>query len=61
MDAKVLGISVDPLFTLTRYKEEQQPNFDLLIDFNKEVSTAYGALYSDFAFGMKGVSNVQSL
>lgn len=55
MDAKVLGISVDSLFTLGKFKAEEQLNFDLLSDFNKEVSEAYGALYSEF-FGMKGVS-----
>lgn len=55
MDAQVLGISVDSLFTLNKFKKEEQFNFDLLSDFNKETSTAYGALYPDF-FGMKGVS-----
>lgn len=56
LDAIILGISVDSPFTLAKYKEEQQLNFDLLSDFNKEVSTAYDALYAEFAFGMKGVS-----
>lgn len=55
VDATVLGISVDSLFTLGKFKQEEQLNFNLLSDFNKEVSTAYGALYEDF-FGMKGVS-----
>jgi peroxiredoxin len=56
LDARVLGISVDSPFTLGRFKEDQQLNFDLLSDFNKEASTAYGALYPEFAFEMKGVS-----
>jgi peroxiredoxin len=56
LNAVVLGISVDSLFTLGRFKEEQKLNFDLLSDFNREVSAAYGSLYSDFVFGMKGVS-----
>src|SRR3569833_1268622 len=56
LNAVILGISVDSLFTLAKFKEEQNLQFDLLSDFNKEVSAAYGALYSDFAFGMKGVS-----
>jgi peroxiredoxin len=55
-DAQVLGISVDSLFTLARYKDDQQLNFPLLSDFNKEVSTEYGALYDTFVFDMKGVS-----
>lgn len=56
VNAQVLGISVDSVFTLKKYKEEQQLNFPLLSDFNKEVSAAYGALYDTFAFDMKGVS-----
>lgn len=55
--AAVVGISVDSLFTLGKFKEEQKLQFDLLSDFNKEVSAAFGALYDTFpAFGMKGVS-----
>ena len=54
--AQVLGISVDSVFTLAKFKEEQQLNFPLLSDFNKEVSRAYGALYEDWILGMKGVS-----
>lgn len=56
LNAVILGVSVDSLFTLAKFKEEQNLQFDLLSDFNKEVSAAYGALYQDFAFGMKGVS-----
>lgn len=54
--AEVLGISVDSVFTLARFREEQQLNFPLLSDFNKEASSAYGALYEQFGFDMKGVS-----
>ena len=55
-NAQVFAISVDSVFTLGKYKEEQHLNFPLLSDFNKEVSTAYGSLYESFAFDMKGVS-----
>ena len=55
-DAQVFGISVDSIFTLARYKEDQQLNFPLLSDFNKEVSAEYGTLYDSFVFDMKGVS-----
>jgi peroxiredoxin len=55
-NAQVLGISVDSLFTLARYKDDQQLNFPLLSDFNKEVSKAYGCLYDTFVFDMHGVS-----
>jgi len=56
LDAEILGISVDSLFTLEKYKAEQNLPFNLLSDFNKETSTAYGALYENFVLGMKGVS-----
>ena len=36
--AKVFGISVDSVFTLGKFKEEQQLNFPLISDFNKKVS-----------------------
>ena len=56
LNARPFGISVDSLHTLKKFKEEQHLNFDLLSDFNKEVSTAYGALYETFGYGMRGVS-----
>ena len=56
LDAEVLAISVDSLFTLEKFKAEQKLNFSLLSDFNKAVSRAYGALYEDFVLDMKGVS-----
>ena len=55
-NAVVLGISVDSPFTLAKFKEENNYQFDLLSDFNKEVSTAYGAIYEQFVFGLKGVA-----
>jgi glutaredoxin-dependent peroxiredoxin len=55
-NAQVLGISVDSLFTLARFKADQGYNFPLLSDFNKETSTEYGCLYDTFVFDMKGVS-----
>ncbi|MCU0381431.1 MAG: peroxiredoxin [Chitinophagaceae bacterium] len=56
LNAVVLGISVDSVFTLARFKEDQGYNFPLLSDFNKEISQAYGSLYDNFVFDMKGVS-----
>ena len=56
MDAEVLAISVDSLFTLGKFKEEQGLNFNLLSDFNKTTSEAYGSLYDTFVLDMKGVS-----
>lgn len=56
VDAQVFGISVDSLYTLAKFKEDQRLNFPLLSDFNKEVSRAYGALHEEFNYNMKGVS-----
>ncbi len=56
MGTDVVAISVDSLFSLGKFKEEQKINFPLLSDFNKEISASYGALYEDFVLGMKGVS-----
>ncbi len=56
VNARVFGISVDALHTLARFREEQQLNFTLLSDFNKEVSRAYGSIYELFGYNMKGVS-----
>jgi peroxiredoxin len=55
-DAKVFGISIDSLYTLAKYKEEQHLNFTLLSDFNKIASVAYGSLYEVWNYDMMGVS-----
>lgn len=55
-NAQVLGISVDSPFSLGKFKAEQNLNFPLLSDFNKEASKAYGALYENFIGWMEGVS-----
>ena len=56
LQVKPLGISVDSLYTLARFKQEQNLNFPLLSDFNKTVSKLYGSLYESFGFDMQGVS-----
>ena len=56
VNAEVLGISVDSVFTLAKWKELENYNFQLLSDFNKEVSRSYGCLYENWILGMKGVS-----
>jgi peroxiredoxin len=56
-NAQVLGISVDSLFVLDKFKQEQTLNFPLLSDFNKEAAKAFDVLYEVFpAFEMQGVS-----
>lgn len=56
LNVQVLGISVDSLYTLAKYKESLNINFPLLSDFNKQVSKKYNTLYPVFSFGMEGVS-----
>ncbi|MGB1242585.1 MAG: redoxin domain-containing protein [Chitinophagales bacterium] len=56
-NAEVVGISVDSVFTLEKFKAENDISFPLLSDFNKDASTAYDSIYEVFPFGgMKGVS-----
>ncbi len=54
-NAEVLAISIDSFFVQKAFKDSQNLSFQLLSDFNKEASDAYGVLDQDF-FGMKGVS-----
>lgn len=56
LGAQVLGISIDSPFTLAKFKEDNNYQFPLLSDFNKDVSQAYGAFYDEFVFNMKGVA-----
>lgn len=56
LNAEVIGISVDSPFTLAKFKEDQKLPFELLSDFNKEVSQAYDTYYETFALNLKGVS-----
>lgn len=54
---QVLGISVDSVYSLAKFKEELHYPFPFLSDFNKTVSVAYGSLYDSFSdMGMLGVS-----
>jgi peroxiredoxin len=56
LDAQLYGISVDSMFSLAKFKEEQHLNFPLLSDFNKKASTAYDTIYEHFFNDMDGVS-----
>jgi len=56
LDVDIVAISVDSLFTLEKFKKEQNYNFPLLSDFNKDVCRSYGTLYETFVLDMKGVS-----
>jgi len=56
LNAVIFGISNDSVFSMIKYKEAQNLNFELLSDFNKIVSAMYESLYADFIFGTQGVS-----
>jgi peroxiredoxin len=57
LNATIVAISVDSIFTLGKFREEQKLPFDLLSDFNKQVSKNYNSLYDQFPlFGLKGVT-----
>ena len=55
VNASVYGISVDTSFSLAAFKKEQNLNFPLLSDFNKEVIQAYGVFNPDM-IGLKGIA-----
>ena len=55
LDAKVLGISVDSPFVTDRFRTQEKIPFDILSDFNKDVSTTYGVLHEEL-IGLKGVA-----
>jgi peroxiredoxin len=56
VNARVFGISTDTVFSLGKFKEEQNLNFDLLSDYNKDVTALYGASYETFVLGMTGTA-----
>ncbi|MDX1641549.1 MAG: redoxin domain-containing protein [Balneolaceae bacterium] len=55
LNAKVLAISVDSLYSLREFKRRNNLSYPLLSDFNKKVSRQFGVFDDDY-FGMKGVS-----
>ena len=56
MNASVVGVSVDMLFSQAVFKEKNAINFDLLSDFNKKMIHEYDMFHCNFAFGFKGVA-----
>ena len=50
----VYGICVDSPFVTDKFRQELHVPFEILSDFNKDVSRQYGALYEDL-MGLKGV------
>jgi len=56
MNASVVGVSVDMAFSLGVFKDQNNINFDLLGDFNKEMIHAYDMVQENFALGYKNVA-----
>lgn len=57
LHARVIGISVDSVFTLKIFGQTYGIEFALLSDFNKKVTSVYGILEGVWGtFGYKGVS-----
>lgn len=56
LNASVLGISVDTIFALKWFSEQNKINFPLLSDFNKQTIKDYDVVHHDFAFGYKDVA-----
>ena len=55
LNAQVYGISVDSPFTQEVMAKQENINFPLLSDFNKDVSKSYDVIYEDL-IGFAGVS-----
>jgi glutaredoxin-dependent peroxiredoxin len=58
LNAEVIGISVDSVFTQESWAKQNNITIPLLSDFNKDVCAKFGTLYPDggFVLGMNGVS-----
>ncbi|MDO9376534.1 MAG: redoxin domain-containing protein [Bacteroidota bacterium] len=56
VDATVIGVSVDSVYVLKKFREDQQLNFMLISDFNKSLSRAFDVIYETFGYEMQGVS-----
>lgn len=57
MNAVPMGISVDSIFALGKFREDQKlANLILLSDFNKEAIAAYDIVGNNFSIGFNGVA-----
>ncbi len=52
LNAEVVGVSTDSPFVLDKFAKENNLNFKLGSDFNREVSKAFGVLYEGDFVGM---------
>lgn len=56
LNAQIVGISTDSIFTLAKFKELEKLNFTLASDYNKEVCAAFGCSYDTWIQGMRGTA-----
>lgn len=56
LGTQILAISTDSPQTLARYKQDNNFNFTLLSDYNKDVIRTYDVIYEEFTLGMRGVA-----
>jgi peroxiredoxin len=56
LNAQTIGVSVDSLFALKRFGEDNKINFPMLSDLNKQAINDYDVVHQDFAFGYKNVA-----
>ena len=52
LNAEVVGVSVDSPFVLQKFSDENNLNFPLASDFNRETCKAYGVLFTDDFMGL---------
>ena len=56
LNASVIGISVDTIFAIKWFSEQNKITYPLLSDFNKQTIKDYDIVFHDFAFGYKDVA-----
>lgn len=56
MNTQIFGLSTDSPFTLKKFREENQLNYPLLSDWNREAIKAFEIVDDNFAGGLKGVA-----
>ncbi len=56
LDCVILGLSCDMIYSLIKFKADNNLDFDLISDYNREVCGLYGAQYDIWNMGIKGNS-----
>lgn len=56
MNVSIVGVSVDTIYALKRYREDYHLSYQLLSDFNKEAIRNYEIVHHDFSNEYKDVA-----